>query len=557
MKITNNPKKQFLILAVLVMLLAAFTILYHLGTTGIFETSEGRYASVARAMLDTGNWLTPVHNGIKHLTKPPVAYWAGASGMKLFGINEFGARFFLAVAAGLTALGCFLIGKTLFNTTTGLTASIILTCSVFFQIQFRGYTTDPYLTMFETFMVFAFIRFFQTFNHKGNKKWELFFWLMASMAMLTKGPPGLLPLTGLIPALLLSGKKQILKKLFSSLPGWITFLIVGLGWYLTMAFKIPGLLGYFLIDETFKRVASNAHNRNNPFYMFIILLPAGIFPWTSFLFNSLKHAKKTYKQNFAVKLLLFWLLIPLLIFTLSRSKLAAYVLPLLVPLSLLTAISVKKLFTRQAEISSLNFHIKLNAAIIAILGASFCAYGLSEQLASPVLNSSLSFVGFFWLFLAFILCLQVLNFNRKLAFAILCFVAPGFIFFTIPGLRGNEQIKKNKYLPSQWRLLKRISNLPPEQKLINIEKMIEGWYFYTGRNPITWNVNRITRFDKEQAEKIVLSGNKELNKAVDTNSMLVLRSKDIAKISNITGYKLQTLASEGKWLVTVPERKLE
>ncbi|MGM0601586.1 MAG: hypothetical protein ACQETH_17370, partial [Candidatus Rifleibacteriota bacterium] len=400
-------------------------------------------------------------------------------------------------------------------------------------------------------------KFFKSFNRAANKRWELFFWLMASMAMLTKGPPGLLPLAGLIPALLIDGHKKILKKLFTSTAGWIIFLIVGLGWYLTMAIKIPGLLSYFLIDETFKRVASNAHQRNNPFYMFFLLLPAGIFPWTSFLFNGLKIAKRTYKQSFAIKLLLFWLLIPLIIFTLSKSKLAAYVLPLLVPLSLLTAISVKKLFNKEKEISSLNFHIKVNAAILGLLGASLCAYGLSEQLASPVLNSSLAFAGFFWLFLAFMLCLQVLNFNRKLAFAILCFVAPGFIFFTIPGLRGNEQIKKNKFLPSQWRLLKRISNLPPEQELINIEKMIEGWYFYTGRNPITWNVKRITRFDKEQAKNLALNGKKELKKAVDTNSMLVLRSKDIAKISNITGYKLQALASEGQWLVTVPERKLE
>ena len=557
MKIANNPRKQVVILALLVMVLATFSILYHLGTAGLFETSEGRYASVARAMLDSGNWLVPIHNGIKHLTKPPVAYWAGATGMKLFGINEFGARFFLAIAAGLTALGCFLIGKTLFNKVTGLIASLILSCSIFFQVQFRGYTTDPYLTMFETFMVFAFIKFFQNAEKGKNQRWKLFFWLMASMAMLTKGPPGLLPLAGLIPALLISGHKQTLKKLFSSIAGWLIFLVIGLGWYLTMAVKIPGLLSYFLIDETFKRVASNAHNRNNPFYMFFLLLPAGIFPWTSFLFNSIKIAKKNYKKSFAIKLLLFWLLIPLTIFTLSKSKLAAYVLPLLVPLSLLTAISVNKLFTKEEETSSLSFHIKLNAAILGILGASMCGYGLSEQLASSVLNSSLAFTGFFWLFLAFILCLQVLNFNRKLAFAILCFVAPGFIFFTIPGLRGNEQIRKNKHLPSQWRLLKRIANLPPEQKLINIEKMIEGWYFYTGRNPITWNVTRTTRFDEEQAKNFVLNGNKELNKAVDTNSMLVLRSKDKAKISNITGYELQTLASESHWLVAVPERKLE
>lgn len=557
MKKTSSFSGLSFYIPFLIFVLGAASILYHIGSAGLFETSEGRYASVARAMLDSGDWLTPVHNGLKHLTKPPVTYWASALGMKFFGINEFGARFFLAIAAGLTALGCFLIGNALFDLSTGLLAALILCCSMFFQVQFRGLTTDPFLTMFETFMVFAFIKYLQNFRRRQEKRWENIFWFLAGMAMLTKGPPGLLPLLGLIPACLLANKKEEMKSLFKSVSGWVIFVVFGLGWYLILALKTPGLLGYFLLDETINRVASSSHQRSGPFYLFLILLPAGIFPWTSFFIRGLKNSFRRQKEEFAEKLLLFWLFGPLIIFTLSRSKLAAYVLPLLIPVALIAALAAKQIFSGDSEQEKdHDFHVKMNAVLLAIIGFGLLITSFTGILQANVLNSSLRFIGVFWIFLSACLFAQSLYKNQMLAFALICFAAPGFIFFSVPGIKGNEALKPGKYLPSQWLLLKRLGNLPPEQKIINIEEMIEGWYFYTGRNPITWNVSRVTRFDKDKAAQLVLNGPEELNKAVDTNCMLVLRSKDMARVSEILNYDLKLVASEGKWLVTIPERKM-
>lgn len=541
----------------LIFLLGALTILFHLGTSGLLETSEGRYASVARAMLDSGDWMVPVHNGLRHLTKPPFTYWASALGMKFFGVNEFGARFFLSIAAGVTALGCFLIAKALFDFSTAVIAALILICSLFFQVQFRGLTTDPYLAMFETLMVYGFLRYLQAYAERTRQRWQLFFWFMAAMAMLTKGPPGLLPLAGLVPAALLGGYKNHLKDLFKSIAGWVIFLIFGLGWYLILAVKIPGLLSYFLIDETLNRVASSQHQRSAPFYLFFLLLPAGVFPWTGFFFRGLKTLSKNFRQNFSGKFLLFWLLVPLAIFSLSRSKLAAYALPLLVPVAIIAGAAAADLFQHFREkASELRFHLRLVGFLLIIFGLGFCIYGFVGPLVAPALTSSLKFFGSVWVFLGIFTIGQTWYGSRLMAFTILCFVAPALIFFSVPGIRGNEELKSGKFMPSQWLLLKRLANLPPEQQVINIEEMIEGWYFYTGRNPITWNVTRVTRFDEKQGEALVLHGNEQLNKTVDSNSMLVLRSKDLARVSEILNCNLKTIASEGKWLVTLPERRL-
>ncbi|HPT47415.1 MAG TPA: glycosyltransferase family 39 protein, partial [Candidatus Rifleibacterium sp.] len=266
------------VLPLLVFLAGLLPVLLHIGTAGLFETSEARYASVARQMVDSGDWFSPRQNGLKHLTKPPVTYWLSALGLQIFGINEFGARFFLCFAAGTTALGTFLLGRLFFGTLSGLTAAVILITSLFFQFQFRGLTTDPYLAAAETLMVF----FFFCWLAEQRQRWKYAFWLCAGLAFMVKGPPALLPLAGLLPAAMLTGQKKATRELFAARAGWAIFVITGLGWYLLMAMQNDGLLAYFLIDETINRVASSAHQRTAPFYYFLVLLPLGVFPWTSF-----------------------------------------------------------------------------------------------------------------------------------------------------------------------------------------------------------------------------------------------------------------------------------
>ncbi len=65
---------------------------------GISDPSEGRYVQIAWEMVTSGDWITPRWNGIPHLEKPPLAYWAGAVGMTVFGTNEFGARILSTLA---------------------------------------------------------------------------------------------------------------------------------------------------------------------------------------------------------------------------------------------------------------------------------------------------------------------------------------------------------------------------------------------------------------------------------------------------------------------------
>ncbi len=533
---------------ILILFITTFlTLVYHAGTAGLFETSEGRYASVARYMVDSGDWLVPHHNGLKHFTKPPLTYWITALGLKLFGINEFGARFFLSVAGAITILGCYFIGALLFSRIEGFIAATILMSSLFFQIQFRGLTTDPFLTMFETFMVLGFLGFLK----KEKQSWAFLFWFMSALAMLTKGPPGLLPLLGLIPAGLYLNFHKQLKKLFSMKIGWAIFLFVGLGWYFYLAFKIPGLISYFVIEETLKRVASNTHQRANPFYMYFLLLPVGLFPWTVFFVKSLFIQLKNIKnKNFNQVMLLGWLIFPLIVFSISKSKLAAYVLPLMIPVALIACTEFKRFLSSKKDAAKAwNNQLYALFSIILVFGIAATYWSLTANLKAVNLTNAAGFVGILWLLIAISGLVYVKKGFKAGVISVLFLFSPGFILFSIPNIIGNEEIKPGKYLPSQSVALKRLSTLPKDQKIINIEEMVEGYYFYTGKTIPTWNVSRITAFNPEIASQSVLFGDTALKKYVDSDTLILIRKKDISKVQAALSKELTLVADLGKWQV--------
>ena len=84
----------------LVILAAAFfgPFFLFLGRAGLIEPDEGRYAEIPREMLEKADFITPTLNYVHYFEKPPLHYWLTALSFKVFGMNEFAARFAGALA---------------------------------------------------------------------------------------------------------------------------------------------------------------------------------------------------------------------------------------------------------------------------------------------------------------------------------------------------------------------------------------------------------------------------------------------------------------------------
>jgi len=99
-------------------------------------------------MIVNHDYLEPRLNGIKHFHKPPLPYWIIGAGLKIFGINNFGARFFGLVAAIISIIFTYRIAGFFLNKDDSIYATYIFGSSLLFLGVSKIVSTDIYLTLF-------------------------------------------------------------------------------------------------------------------------------------------------------------------------------------------------------------------------------------------------------------------------------------------------------------------------------------------------------------------------------------------------------------------------
>ena len=319
------------------------------GVSGLIEPTETRYAAIARAMLDGGDWLVPRLNGIPHFHKPPVAYWLSAGGMAALGANEWGARIAVALAAGavlwctgrIAARAGSRVGPGGPGASAGAPAPLILASSALFFALSRQLASDVFLA--------AAVAGFHAAWFGERSRRGLWPFVALGVGFMAKGPV-VLVLT-VLPVLLAAAwtRRGALSRPLASRRGWLLFALVALPWYLVCAARTPGLLSYFLGNQVWVRYATTEHQRGGPPWYFVPVLLGGALPWTWIALRGAarawRAAGETRRSTAAVAgpagesgaLLLAWILGPFLFFSFSGSKLPAYLLPAFPAVAVLAA----------------------------------------------------------------------------------------------------------------------------------------------------------------------------------------------------------------------------
>ncbi len=309
----------------LLLLLAGYALMLMLpaGTMPLMESTEARYAEIAREMIVSGNYIEPHFNGVKHFHKPPLAYWMVAAGFKLFGLNNFGARFFGILAALLAVVYLYHTARLLLEKKeTALLACIIFGSSLLVLVVSRLASTEIYLVT--CVLAAQFYLFRQVYGKRGMNNGLLYgIWLGLGFAV--KGPIILLftVLPSLVAKLVDSRHRRIfsLREMFVSCGA---FSLIALPWYLLVAAKNPGLLSYFLEVQTVDRVITDRFHRYQPPWYFFYIFAVTFFPYILFFLKGLWRWKELQPQ---LKAVLLYIAVPLLVFSLVKGKHATYILP--------------------------------------------------------------------------------------------------------------------------------------------------------------------------------------------------------------------------------------
>ena len=314
------------------------------GSRGLYETTEGRYAECARETMVAGDFDDPILNGQPHWSKPPLTYVAIMAGTRVLGNNPWGVRAYLVVAMVFASGAIWLAGRSIWGAGAGLWAGMVFATSPIVAGAANVASADMLTTLWAAMALAAFWRGFA----RRSPISLLATWIFLGLGLLTKGPPALL-----VPAVTLSVAAYVLLKngtwriggqMFGL--GLGLFLALGAGWYVSEAEHTPGLFSYWIGTELIERNVSDVMQRNPGFrYAFSMYLPIlmlGTGPWLPLalwrgrpLKAWLHDEEDRSVWSRAVRLsLLAGVAVPFAVFSLSRSKLPLYLVPLFVPLSL-------------------------------------------------------------------------------------------------------------------------------------------------------------------------------------------------------------------------------
>lgn len=350
---------------------------YGLGSLPLLGPDEPRYAQVAREMYETGDWITPRLAGLHWFEKPALTYWLAAEGYTLFGVSEFAARVGVALLASLGVFVLYWFGRRVRSAEFGYaSAAALVTCGLWPGFA-RGATFDLPLSVCLALALTCF--FVWTEQAARAKPAEKFWWLFCAalgLALLAKGLVGLVLPIGIAGLyLLLTGQLRLVLQPRLLVFGTLLMAAVATLWYGPMLLRHgQEFIDEFIIRHHFQRYTSNKYKHPQPFYFFFLVVLAGSFPWLPFLLASVRRLFQTGRalmMDPAQRLPLFlwlWVLVPLLFFSFSGSKLPGYILPVFPAVALLIGLELER-WRQSTPAKSLNW-LGLTTTLLLLLAAA-------------------------------------------------------------------------------------------------------------------------------------------------------------------------------------------
>ena len=336
--------------AQLAVLACAVALLWHsLGDHGLFPPDEGRYAAVSGWMASHGNWLAPEIRGQLHITKPPLAYWAQAASIRLFGSTEFAVRAPSALASSLLILALFAFARRTAGALVATLAVGLVACMPLFEIVGRLAITDPMVALWWWCALCA--GWLALRDAEPRHGWTAAFWAFTALLGLTKGPLLLGPPAIVAAWLLLAGRGRDLLRLhpWLGLPlAAAPLAMVAWGFWAANPERAMAVWRHEFVD----RVAGGGHD--DPWWQIPMSFVVGLFPASAMLtlpwFNlSWRRALAAFRRGDLRALLLVAVVLPFLGFSVLRGTSPTYVLPLVAPTAMLVALMLARWIDGSAE----------------------------------------------------------------------------------------------------------------------------------------------------------------------------------------------------------------
>jgi len=324
----------------IVIVIAGFIWFLLLGYRDLIDPDEGRYAEIAREMLNSGNWITPRLNGYKYFEKPPLQYWGSAISMALLGETNAAARVWCSGLGFIGALWVGFVGRRLYGASAGYFAFLFLISTVLYAGLGHANSLDMGVSALLIIAVGA-LALAQSVRHlpTQERNWMLLAWAALAGATLSKGLIGLVLPGGALVLYSLWQRDWALWRHLHLGKGLLVYLLIAAPWFVAVSYANPEFPHFFFIHEHFERFTSDVHGRTKSNWYFFAVFAIGAMPWLFSALNGLIKPPFSWRAEAgkfeASRLLWVYAIFVFFFFSISHSKLPAYILPMFPALALL------------------------------------------------------------------------------------------------------------------------------------------------------------------------------------------------------------------------------
>ncbi|MBP2627817.1 MAG: hypothetical protein H6Q68_2528 [Firmicutes bacterium] len=416
-------------------------IFYLLGShiMPITDPVESNYALTAKEMVLSSDWVSPRIYGNVWFDKPVFFYWLTAISFKLFGFSDLAARISPAFFAALGLVMIYWVVNKLSKPSVAFLATVVIGTSLEYVVLSKLIITDMVFFLFNsTALVFFYLGYI---NMDDTKRWYLGMYISMGLAVLTKGPVGVL-LPGLVMVIFIGLQRNWaeLKKMFIP-TGLLLFLAVTLPWYCAM-YAIHGtdFLNTFLGVHNYLRATVSEHPKDNVIYYYIVVFFISMLPWSAVALKAFAQGYKDLRSK-SSPLILFsfiWILVYFIFYTLMATKYLTYTFPILFPISILIAFYLDQLLT-QGKVKTIIYWIGIPLALVIFLYMMISYRYLIGFSRVVTVSSLLVILLFTWW--------QVRGSGAKYVFSLLCLcqlasyvILSAFVFPVITESRSGKTI---------------------------------------------------------------------------------------------------------------------
>ncbi len=312
----------------------------------LLPSDEGRYASIAREMLASGDWVTIRYNGLKYFEKPPLQMWMTALAFAAFGVGEWQARLWTAFSGAVGLVATAFAAARWYGKRVGLLTALVLLAAPGWNIGGHFNSLDMGLSgALAVVLASVLLAQHPSASPTARRNWMLAAWAAMAVAVLTKGVVAIvLPGLVLVVYSALARDVAIWRRLHLG-AGLLLMLAIAAPWFVLVSERNPEFLRFFFVHEHLQRFLSPIHHREGAWWYFVPQLLMGFLPWLglAWAIANVVRAEPAGKGFRPLLLLAVWAVAIFVFFSASSSKLPGYILPIYPALAILAACALDRL----------------------------------------------------------------------------------------------------------------------------------------------------------------------------------------------------------------------